>query len=169
MQSLPISTPRISAISFVILAAGNMPPKPGLAPWLSLISMARIEIFRDDIEELRFRRSDHLSRSAAEVTRTDLPDQVAAALVMHRHAAFARVVQGAGHLTASIHRFHRAAAQRSETHGRDVDDRFGPKGLLAPAMPAQKFRAWDVELGIEIVIARECGPLRGKAECLTIR
>ena len=33
--------PRISEISLVTLAAGSSPPSPGLAPWESLISMAR--------------------------------------------------------------------------------------------------------------------------------
>jgi hypothetical protein len=37
----PIGMPRIFAISGVIFAAGSTPPRPGLAPWLSLISMAR--------------------------------------------------------------------------------------------------------------------------------
>ena len=31
----------MAATSGVTLAPGNMPPSPGLAPWLSLISMAR--------------------------------------------------------------------------------------------------------------------------------
>ena len=39
MQSTPISTPRASAISCVTLGPGNTPPCPGLAPWLSLISI----------------------------------------------------------------------------------------------------------------------------------
>ncbi len=41
MQSRSRGTLRISAISAVILAAGSTPPSPGLAPWLSLISIAR--------------------------------------------------------------------------------------------------------------------------------
>jgi hypothetical protein len=39
MQSTPTTTPRAAAISGVTLAAGRMPPWPGLAPWLSLISI----------------------------------------------------------------------------------------------------------------------------------
>ena len=38
-QSTPIGTPRASDISGVIFAAGRTPPCPGLAPWLSLISI----------------------------------------------------------------------------------------------------------------------------------
>ena len=38
-QSRPRGTPRVAAISGVTLAAGRMPPWPGLAPWLSLISI----------------------------------------------------------------------------------------------------------------------------------
>ncbi|GAA3530401.1 hypothetical protein GCM10022263_18780 [Nocardioides daeguensis] len=39
-QSLPSGMPRISAISAVTFAAGSSPPRPGFAPWLSLISSA---------------------------------------------------------------------------------------------------------------------------------
>ena len=38
-QSTPTGTPRASAISTVTLGPGNTPPWPGLAPWLSLISI----------------------------------------------------------------------------------------------------------------------------------
>ena len=41
-QSTPGLIPRISAISSLTFAPGSMPPRPGLAPWESLISMARI-------------------------------------------------------------------------------------------------------------------------------
>jgi hypothetical protein len=34
MQSQPIGTPRVTAISSDTLAAGSTPPWPGLAPWL---------------------------------------------------------------------------------------------------------------------------------------
>jgi hypothetical protein len=43
LQSTPTGTPRMAAISGVTLAPGSMPPRPGLAPWLNLISMARID------------------------------------------------------------------------------------------------------------------------------
>lgn len=39
-QSLPWRMPRISAISGVTFAPGNIPPRPGSAPWESLISVA---------------------------------------------------------------------------------------------------------------------------------
>ncbi|MNE41572.1 hypothetical protein D3C80_1356510 [compost metagenome] len=39
MQSLPARTPRVSAISALTLCPGRIPPWPGLAPWLSLISI----------------------------------------------------------------------------------------------------------------------------------
>ena len=39
MQSTPTGTPRAAAISGVTLGAGSTPPWPGLAPWLSLISI----------------------------------------------------------------------------------------------------------------------------------
>ncbi|MNY17441.1 hypothetical protein D3C86_1507600 [compost metagenome] len=40
-QSSPIRMPRVSAISLVTLCLGRMPPWPGLAPWLILISIIR--------------------------------------------------------------------------------------------------------------------------------
>ena len=39
MQSFPIGTPRVWAISALTLAAGSTPPWPGLAPWLSFSSI----------------------------------------------------------------------------------------------------------------------------------
>jgi hypothetical protein len=42
MQSSPIGTPWMAAISAVTFAAGKTPPWPGLAPWLSLISIILI-------------------------------------------------------------------------------------------------------------------------------
>jgi hypothetical protein len=38
-QSTLIGTPRAAAISAVTFGAGSTPPWPGLAPWLSLISI----------------------------------------------------------------------------------------------------------------------------------
>jgi hypothetical protein len=40
-QSRPIGTPRMRAMCSVTFAAGSSPPSPGLAPWDSLISIAR--------------------------------------------------------------------------------------------------------------------------------
>ena len=40
-QSRKAGTPRMRAISSVTFAAGSSPPSPGLAPWESLISIAR--------------------------------------------------------------------------------------------------------------------------------
>jgi hypothetical protein len=42
MQSLPTGTPRMAAISRVTFTPGSTPPSPGLAPWLILISIARV-------------------------------------------------------------------------------------------------------------------------------
>ena len=41
MQSTPMGMPRACAISGVTLGPGRTPPWPGLAPWLSLISIIR--------------------------------------------------------------------------------------------------------------------------------
>ena len=42
-QSRSVAIPRTSAISRVIFSRGRRPPRPGFAPWLSLISIARTE------------------------------------------------------------------------------------------------------------------------------
>ena len=42
IQSWPMGTPRVAAISALTFAAGNTPPWPGLAPWLSLTSIILI-------------------------------------------------------------------------------------------------------------------------------
>ena len=52
-HSTPSGMPRASAISGLTLAAGRMPPCPGLAPWLSLSSI----IFTWGSTALRWKRS----------------------------------------------------------------------------------------------------------------
>ena len=41
LQSTPTGIPRIAAISGVTFSPGSIPPRPGFAPWESLISIAR--------------------------------------------------------------------------------------------------------------------------------
>ena len=68
LQSTPTGMPRMAAISGVTLAPGSMPPRPGLAPWLSLISMARTGAVVDgvdqpvEVERCRPRRGSRSSR-----------------------------------------------------------------------------------------------------------
>ena len=74
---VPTGTPRVAAISALTLAPGSTPPSPGLAPWDSLIEMALTA------GSCAFSANFVASKlpscvAAAEVPRTDLPDQVAA-------------------------------------------------------------------------------------------
>ena len=94
-QSLPIGMPRISLISLVTLAAGSRPPSPGLAPWESLISIARTGA--DSTTSLSLlEREPSVLVAAAEVRRTDLQHDVAALAVVRREPALTGVVHAAG-------------------------------------------------------------------------
>ncbi len=62
-QSSPIGIPRIAAISSLILAAGRSPPRPGLAPWESLISIARIGCFSVSATSLSMSNRPRSSRT----------------------------------------------------------------------------------------------------------
>ena len=86
------------------LAAGSTPPWPGLAPWLSLISIIltcwarrlRGEALRDELA---------VRVAAAEIAAADLPDEVAAMLaVVAADAAFAGVVGEVAELGALVER-----------------------------------------------------------------
>ena len=79
--------------------------------------------------------------TAAEVAGADLPDQVPSVEVIWRDAPFAGVVQAAGDLRPAVERFDRRAAQGSEAHARDVDDRRRTERLRASAGRAEHFRA----------------------------
>ena len=82
MQSSPIATPRVAAISRLTLAAGSTPPWPGLAPWLIFSSTILHLIVGRDFGRT-FRVENVPSRVArAEIARADLPDDVAAVLAV---------------------------------------------------------------------------------------
>ncbi len=132
-QSWPIGMPRISEISRLILAAGNMPPSPGLAPWLSLISIAFTGA--EATTSLSRARSKRPSRHGSEVGGADLEDQVATLPVMWREGTLAGVVQGAGQRGALVERLDRGTRQRAEAHRRDVDHRVGPEAWVRPRGP----------------------------------
>jgi hypothetical protein len=66
-----------ATISGVIFAAGRMPPAPGLAPWLILISTAR-SLLRAAFSAKRSIAEAPVVVAAAEVARPDLPHEVAA-------------------------------------------------------------------------------------------
>ena len=79
--------------------------------------------------------------TAAEVAGADLPDQVSPVEVIGRDAPFAGIVQAARDLRPAVERFDRRAAQGSEAHARDVDDRRRAERLHAAARRAEHFRA----------------------------
>jgi len=81
----PTGTPRMAAISGVTLAPGSMPPRPGLAPWLSLISMARIRGGGRHLIDQTGKAECAVVIATAEVAGADLPDEVAAVEVVRRH------------------------------------------------------------------------------------
>ena len=117
MQSCPTGTPRIRAISGVTLAPGGTPPRPGLAPWLSLISTARIESAAT--VSLNAWRSNRPAESRqAEVAGADLPDQLASLEVIVGDAPLARVLQAVRELRAAIQRLDCVRAQRAEASSR---------------------------------------------------
>ena len=75
--------------------------------------------------------------SAAEVAGSDLPDQIGAALeVIGADAALAGVVREVAQLGAPAQRQHRVSAERTEAHGRDVQQ--AGRVRLAAVRPADR-------------------------------
>ncbi len=76
--------------------------------------------------------------------------------MMRRQAAFARVLQAAGERRAAVHGLDCRAAQRSEAHARDVDDRRRPERFRAPAMLAKHLgrRHAIVRIEVGLVLVR---------------
>ena len=121
-QSTPGSMPRISAISSLTLAPGSIPPRPGLAPWDSLISIARTGA--DATRSLSRARSKWPCSSRqpkydVPIWKTRSPplrwyDEIAPSPVFCRQPASA---------APSVERLDRVAGQRAEAHPGDVDDR----------------------------------------------
>ena len=112
---------RMRAICADTFAAGSMPPIPGLAPWLSLISMARTGAEprsrgTDRWRSVRPRRGIRSSRC-----RSARRDRRRAVVV--RDAALSRVLQGAGELHPAVDGLDGPRAERAEAHRRGVDDR----------------------------------------------
>ena len=129
---LALGMPRVSAISRETLAAGRTPPRPGLAPWLSLISSARIGAPSDELlepveaEPARRRRgsrstpcrSGRPARRRGGGTATPRP----------RRCCAGSPASAAPRFIASIG----VAGQRPEAHRRDVHDRRRPEACRRP-------------------------------------
>ena len=106
--------------------------------------------------------------AGAEIAGTDLPDDVAAALaVIGAVAALAGVVREAAELGTAVQGADGVGAQRSEAHGRDVEDRggVGLRALGAADGDAERFLADGrrrdrvrhpfVALGVDVVVGAE--------------
>ena len=118
-------TPRVLAISAVILAFGSTPPWPGLAPWLSLTSIIfTCGLGRLAREGVRVERPS--ARAAAEIAGRDLPDDVAAVFaVIAADRALAGIVGETAQLGAPIERHDRVAADGAETRAGNIEQRCG--------------------------------------------
>ena len=110
---------------------GSSPPRPGLAPWESLISIART-----GASPTRSRSCSRLKRparvAAAEVAGADLEDELAAVAVRGREAALAGVLQAAGELRAAVERLDRDRRERAVAHPGDVHHRRRAERVAAP-------------------------------------
>ena len=101
---------------------GSSPPRPGLAPWLSLTSRARTGAAGHQVLEPGEVEAALLV-PAAEVGGADLEDELAAVAVVGRQAALAGVLEAAGQRGAPVERLDGVARQRAEAHARDVHHR----------------------------------------------
>jgi len=122
-QSSPIRMPRVSAISWVTLCLGRIPPWPGLAPLAHLdFNHAYLRVL--GLHREAFRIEMAVAGAAAEVAAAQFPGQVAAVFaVIGADAAFAGVVGEVTQLGALVERADRVGAQRAEAHGRDIEYR----------------------------------------------
>ena len=105
MQSSPIGTPRIAAISSVTLAAGSTPPMAGLGALAELQFDHLDLVVGGDLRRIVRESKQPSGRAAAEIARADLPDQVAAVLaVIGADAALAGVMGEAALSRAAVER-----------------------------------------------------------------
>ena len=161
---MPTGTPRAAAISGVTLAAGRTPPRPGFAPWLSLISMARIGA-RSTWATAASRSKRPSGVPGPEIAGAELVDELGTVEVMVADPALAGVVETVGHPGAPVHGLDRRCRERAEAHGRDTDQRGGTEGLgPVPPLPKHLGRR---EVGRRLVAAvarRITGPGRAVGE-----
>ena len=122
ITSLPSGTSRISEISLVTLAAGKIPPWPGLAPCEILSSI--MTTFARRAFLVNFSRSKPpVLGAATEVARADLPNDVRCPFemeILRRESSFAGVLVKVAALSAAAERPHGIGAQRPVTHGRNI-------------------------------------------------
>ena len=135
-QSTPGSMPRISAISWVTLAPGSMPPRPGLAPCDSLISIA----FTGAPAHRSLRRASSNSPRSSRHPKYDVPiwktrspplrwygDRAPSPVSCRQPANWAPAVE----------RLDGVLRQRAEAHPGDVHDAGGAERVPSTSRPAQ--------------------------------
>ena len=105
------------------LRAGQHPAVAGLGALRKLdLDHLDLRLARVQRESLRIEMS--VRRAAAEITAAGLPDQIAAVLaVIAADRAFAGIVREIAELGAFIERAHRVGGERTEAHGRNVENR----------------------------------------------
>jgi len=104
-----------------------------------------ITLFNEPIE-----RELAIGISASEVARADLPDEIAAGVVVGGDAALAGVLHGAGDGDPAVDGFDSGPRERSETHGGGVDDGVWSECLGAVAVGTEDLGAGD---GVEVTRA----------------
>ena len=135
----PAGCPGSRAISALILAPGRSPPRPGLAPWLSLTrSRARAPERTRSTNRVEIEVAPLVA--AAEVAGADLEDEIAALAVVVGEAALAGVVQQVGELGAAVERLDRAGGRASRSDiAETLTTDAGRKACLRPRGPPRTF------------------------------
>ena len=156
MQSRSAGTPRMAAISGVILALRQHAADAWLGA-LTELDLDRADLRMGGDHRLEARQAEaSVQLPAAEVAGAQLEHQVPALEVMRRQAALAGVLQAAGQFRAAVDGADRGAAQRAVAHRRHVHHRRWTERPGAAAWTAQ-------HLGARQRIARRRSPDRRDA------
>ena len=132
------------------LATRQETTDPGLCALTELdLDRSDVRVSLDTLLEARHAESP-LVVTTAEVTGSDLPDKIAATKMMCRHPAFSSVVEAVCERGTLVKCFNCRSTQRTKTHRGDVDDRRGPKRLLAAPAPAHHLLAGDGVLRVVV-------------------
>src|ERR1700761_2807655 len=127
MQSLPIGTWRMRAISSLPFAAGRTPPRAGLGPGLGALAELDLDhldliVGRGGGEEPGIEGAVELA--GAEIAGAQLPDDVAAIpLVIRAVTTLTRVMGKAAQLGTLVQCKDGVGAQGAKAHRRDVEHR----------------------------------------------
>ena len=122
-------------------------------------ALAHLDLDRADRQARHLRQQTLEAEPAvgiarAEIPGAELPDQIAAVIVMRSDAAFPGVLHAAGHLDTPVDRFDGRRAERAVAHCRRIDDRRRAERFLPAARPAHHFRAGNAVLRIVRGISR---------------